>query len=209
MALCMCVCVFVCVSYLAIEQLFGQSGAAASDLPHQLTSWDISSRSPAPPPWSGHLFSVWSLHWKPATKTGKRGSYLHFEDIISSRFACYGSNTYWHILDLRYMKSGRWNSYFPRLQISLHVPYWFLLLKDQTQYNHENGITKSVFPRNLLSPLNWNLLAWEYLGRQRKGAKSKNCTLARLNISRNFRKTENEILGCVRRRKIRSGKNKK
>ena len=47
MSLCMCVCVFLCVSYLAIEQLFGQSGAAASDLPHQLTSWDISSRSPA------------------------------------------------------------------------------------------------------------------------------------------------------------------
>ena len=58
MALCMCVCVFVCVSYLAIEQLFGQSGGAASHLPHQLTSKDISSRSPTTQllSWSGQLF---------------------------------------------------------------------------------------------------------------------------------------------------------
>ena len=42
-----CLCFCVCVSYLAIEQLFGQSGGAASHLPHQLTSKDISSRSPS------------------------------------------------------------------------------------------------------------------------------------------------------------------
>ena len=91
MALCMCVCVFVCVCVLSGHRTIirpiwwcGQrpSTPTTSHLKISALVHPQPTSSVRPP-----FFGVWSLHWKPATKTGKRGSYLQFEDI-SSRFAC-------------------------------------------------------------------------------------------------------------------------
>ena len=86
--LCVCVSVFLCVCLIWPSNNYSANLVVRPATFHTNSHWKISALvHPTPLLVRPTFFRVWSLHRKLATKTGKRGSYLHFEDI-SSRFAC-------------------------------------------------------------------------------------------------------------------------